>query len=106
MLEQYAKHVGGLLIGDFGYSSTFRANPLPNILERVPATLMLMLASIFVMTAVGLPAGIAAAAYQNRWPDYLISSVVVALLAVPNFWLGMILIAVCRCSWDGCRVSA
>lgn len=94
LLEQYVRHMGGLLKGDFGYSSTFRANPLPNILERVPATLALMAASIFVMTAVGLPAGIAAAAFQNRWPDYLISSFVVALLAVPNFWLGMILIAV------------
>ncbi|MDF2812688.1 MAG: hypothetical protein K0S56_3719 [Microvirga sp.] len=94
LLEQYLRHMGGLLTGDLGYSSTFRANPLPNILERVPATLALMFASIFVMTAVGLPAGIAAAAFQNRWPDYLISSVVVALLAVPNFWLGMILIAV------------
>jgi ABC-type dipeptide/oligopeptide/nickel transport system permease component len=94
LLEQYLRHMGGLLTGDLGYSSTFRTNPLPNILERVPATLALMFASIFVMTAVGLPAGITAAAFQNRWPDYLISSVVVALLAVPNFWLGMILIAV------------
>ena len=94
LLQQYVKHIGGLLTGDLGYSSTFRSNPLPNILDRVPATLALMFSSIFVMTAAGLPAGVAAAAYQNRWPDYLISGVVVALLAVPNFWLGMILIAV------------
>ncbi|WP_210485751.1 ABC transporter permease [Microvirga antarctica] len=94
LTEQYVKHIVGLLSGDFGYSSTFRTNPLPNIMERVPATLLLMLSSIVVMTAVGLPAGVASAAFQNRWPDYLISSVVVALLAVPNFWLGMILIAV------------
>jgi ABC-type dipeptide/oligopeptide/nickel transport system permease component len=93
VMEQYLGHIAGLATGDFGYSSTFRANPLPSILERVPATLLLMTSSILVMVIVGLPAGIAAAAFQNRWPDYLISGTVVALLAIPNFWLGMLLIA-------------
>ncbi len=94
LLEQYLHHVGGLLQGDMGYSSTFRSNPLPQIMERVPATLALMLSSIFVMVVVGLPAGVVSAAYQNRWPDFAISSGVVALLAIPNFWLGLVLIAV------------
>lgn len=91
--EQYLRHLAGLATGDLGYSSTFRANPLPRILERVPATLLLMASAILVMVVIGLPAGVAAAAWQNRWPDYLISSIVVALLAAPNFWIGMMLIA-------------
>ncbi|MBN9062839.1 MAG: hypothetical protein BGP06_18510 [Rhizobiales bacterium 65-9] len=93
LVEQYARHLAGLATGDLGYSSTFRANPLPRILERVPATLLLMASSILVMVLIGLPAGVAAAAWQNRWPDLAISSAVVALLAAPNFWLGMMLIA-------------
>ena len=99
LLEQYLSHVGGLLRGDLGYSSTFRANPLPQILERVPASLALMGAAILVMTIVGVPAGVAAAAWQNRWPDFLISGLVVGLLAVPNFWLGMMLIAFLSVQW-------
>jgi len=41
---------------------------------------------------IGLPAGVLAAVYQDRWPDYLLSFIVVGLLAVPNFWLGLMLI--------------
>ncbi|MCP8937580.1 ABC transporter permease [Alsobacter sp. SYSU M60028] len=94
LLIQYAGHIWGLLHLDLGYSSTFRGNPLPAILERIPATLLLMSSAIAVTVAIGIPAGLVAGANQNRWPDYAISGGVVALLAIPNFWLGMVLIAV------------
>lgn len=92
-LVQYGEHIEGLLHGDLGYSPTFRANPLPRILERVPATLLLTASAIGLTVAVGIPAGILAASFQQRWPDFVVSAGVVALLAVPNFWLGMMLIA-------------
>lgn len=94
LLAQYAAHMGRLVTGDLGYSSTFRGNPMPHILKRVPATLALMLASILLTILIGIPAGVAAAANQGRWQDIAISSAVIGLLAVPNFWLGMVLIAV------------
>src|SRR5690606_28944175 len=59
---------------------------------RLPLTLALAAAAIAVTVAIGIPAGILAAAYRNRLPDYLISLSVVGLLAIPNFWLGMLLI--------------
>ena len=93
LLVQYASHVAGLLHGDLGYSSTFRGNPLPHILERAPATLLLTVSAIALTVLVGIPGGILAASFQNRWPDLAVSGGVVALLAVPNFWLGMMLIA-------------
>lgn len=93
LATQYVTHVVGLVRGDFGYSTTFRENPLPAIAARIPATLTLMGSSILVMVLLGLPAGLMAAAFQNGWPDIAISAAVVTLLAVPNFWLGMILIA-------------
>lgn len=94
LLAQYAHQVVNLAHGDLGYSATFRGNPLPNILQRVPATLLLMAAAIALTILIGIPAGVAAAALHNRWPDLTISSAVVAFLAIPNFWLGMVLIAV------------
>jgi ABC-type dipeptide/oligopeptide/nickel transport system permease component len=94
LLKQYATHMGSLLTGDLGYSSTFRGNPLPYVLERVPATLALTAASILLTILIGIPAGVTAAANQGRWPDMVISSAVIGLLAIPNFWLGMVLIAV------------
>jgi len=93
VVVQYWRYVDGLLHGDLGYSTTFRTNPLPRILERVPATLLLTVAAIALTVAAGIPAGIFAAAFQHRWPDFAVSTGVVALLAVPNFWLGMMLIA-------------
>ena len=94
LAEQYATRLAGLARGDFGYSSTFRGNPLPHVLARLPATLVLMAAAIITTVLVGLPAGLVAAVERNRWPDYLLSFFVVGLLAIPNFWLGLVLIVV------------
>ena len=94
LVEQYATRLAGLARGDFGCSSTFRGNPLPHVLVRLPATLALMAAAILTTVLVGLPAGLVAAVEQNRWPDYLLSFFVVGLLAIPNFWLGLVLIVV------------
>lgn len=93
LAEQYLKHLAGLAVGDFGYSTTFRGNPLPHIVDRLPATVALTVSAIILTIVAGIPAGVIAAAFRNRWPDYLISFTVVGLLAVPNFWLGMLLIA-------------
>jgi ABC-type dipeptide/oligopeptide/nickel transport system permease component len=94
LAEQYVTRLAGLTRGDFGYSSTFRGNPLPHVLARLPATLVLMAAAMLTTVAVGLPAGVVAAVEQNRCPDYLLSALVVGLLAIPNFWLGLMLIVV------------
>jgi ABC-type dipeptide/oligopeptide/nickel transport system permease component len=91
---QYLHYLIGLLHGNLGYSSTFRGNPFWAIAERIPATLRLMTAAIMLTVAVGVPAGVIAGANQNRWPDHLISNLVVSLLAIPNFWLGMVLTTV------------
>ena len=92
LTEQYASRLAGLVHGDFGYSSTFRGNPLPHVLTRLPATLLLLATAITLTVLLGLPAGVLGAVRQNRWPDYLLSLVVVGLLAIPNFWLGLMLI--------------
>lgn len=99
LVEQYFRHLFGLVQGDLGYSTTFRGNPLPHILARLPATLELAAASIFLTVAIGMPAGIIAAAWHNRLPDLAISFAVIALLAIPNFWLGMVLIALLSVQW-------
>jgi ABC-type dipeptide/oligopeptide/nickel transport system permease component len=89
----------GLLRGDLGWSSTFRGNPLPFILERLPATLALMGSAILLTVIIGVPAGVVAAVHHDRWPDHLLTSLVVALLAIPNFWLGLVLVAVLAVQW-------
>jgi len=90
LLTQYLDHLFGLLRGDFGYSTLFRDNPLPHILERVPATLALTTGAILLTVVIGIPAGVLAAATRDRAPDMAISGCVIALLSIPNFWLGML----------------
>ena len=65
LAEQYATRLAGLARGDFGYSSTFRGNPLPHVLARLPATLLLMAAAILTTVLLGLPAGVVAAVAQT-----------------------------------------
>src|SRR5215212_6887243 len=64
LVEQFFGHIVGLLRGDFGYSSTFRGNPLWPVLERIPATLLLMGSAITVTILVGIPVGVIAGANQ------------------------------------------
>lgn len=92
VLVRYVRHIAGLLQGDFGTSSVFKADPLSYILARVPATLALTASAILLTIVIGIPAGILAALAHNRLPDLAISISVVALLAVPNFWLGLVLL--------------
>ncbi len=99
VIEQYVTHIAGLLRGDFGWSSTFRGNPVPFILDRLPATVILMLSAILVTVVIGVPAGVVAAVYHDRWPDHVLTGFVVALLAIPNFWLGLVLVALLAVQW-------
>src|SRR5215475_2162910 len=99
VIEQCVTHIAGLLHGHFGWSSTFRGNPVPYILDRLPATIILMLSAIGVTVLLGVPAGVVAAVWHDRWPDPLLTRPVVALLAVPNFWLGLMLVALLAVQW-------
>ncbi len=93
LLVQYFRHMTGLLQGDFGTSETFKSGPLPFILERIPATLALTASAIGLTILIGIPAGLISALFHTRVPDLAISISVVALLAVPNFWLGLLLLS-------------
>jgi len=99
LLTQYGKRMLGLVQGDLGYSSTFRSNPLPYILSRLPATLALTAAAMLVTVAIGIPAGVLAAMHQRSWIDHSLSLLVVGLLSIPNFWLGMMLVILLSVEW-------
>ncbi|ADI14074.1 ABC transporter permease [Truepera radiovictrix] len=93
--EQYARFLRDLLRGDFGTSIRYRGQAaLPVVLERLPATLELAAASILVAVLISLPLGILAATRRGRLPDYGATSFAVLGQAMPNFWLGIMLILV------------
>ena len=91
---QYRSYLANLLRGDLGTSITSRQPVAPQIAERFPNTLLLTVSAMIVALLIAIPAGIAAAAHRNRPADYLAMLFSVVGVAMPNFWLGLILIIV------------
>jgi peptide/nickel transport system permease protein len=91
---QYYKYLKNVLQGDFGRSVRTHEEVLPAILERIPASLTLAAASLFVALVIGVPTGILSAVKPYSRLDQ--GSMIGALLgvSVPNFWLALMLILV------------
>ncbi|MFR1831533.1 MAG: ABC transporter permease [Lachnospiraceae bacterium] len=78
--------------GDLGESWATNVDIMSSIAERLPRTLMLTIVTLFISFGLGIPLGIIAATHQNRWQDS--ASMLIALIgvAIPNFWLALLLI--------------
>lgn len=91
---QYIEWLGGVVSGDFGESLYSGAQVTDLILQRLPVTAWLTLFAILIAIVVGVPAGIHAAARRGSWIDRSLTVMVSAGIAVPSFWLGLMLILV------------
>ncbi len=89
---QYARWLGRLARGDLGHSFLYQTPTTATIAERLPNTFVLASAAIVLMIVVGVPLGVLAAAHPGRWLDRVTSAVSFTLLAMPAFWLGIMLI--------------
>lgn len=77
---------------DLGKSWLTNVDIVSSIWERLPRTLMLTVATLLISIGIGVPLGVIAATHQNKWQDSF--SMVLALIgvAVPNFWLALLLV--------------
>ncbi len=89
---QYIEWVGGVVHGDFGESLYSGAGVTDLIMQRLPVTAWLTLSAISIAIIVGVPAGIHAAARRGSWVDRALTVMVSAGVAIPSFWLGLMLI--------------
>ncbi|MBP2559288.1 peptide/nickel transport system permease protein [Neorhizobium galegae] len=92
MLVQYFFWLGNAVQGDLGHSLFSNESVLRLILSRLPHTILLVLYSLVLGAAIGVPLGILAATRQGTTLDKTITSVASLGVAVPNFWLGIILV--------------
>ncbi len=84
----------GILRGDFG-NSFFHKRPAMDVLvERLPATLELGLTSLLVGVVFGVSIGVAAAVYHGKSFDQVSRVGAVIVNALPNFWLGLLLLLI------------
>lgn len=90
--ERYALWLLAAVRGDFGTSVTYGVPAGRLILERLAVTMPLAGLAIALSLAVAVPLGMLAAARRGRWPDALVTSAAQASVALPNFWIGLLLI--------------
>lgn len=93
MHVQYVRWISGILLqGDFG-KSLWQSTPVAeDLIARLPITLELALLSFIVALIVALPIGIYSAIRQDTAGDYIGRSFSILMLAIPNFWLGTIVV--------------
>lgn len=85
---QYVAWLGGVFRGDFG-ESYFWKQPVGELIrEHAGVTIILALSSLMVTILIALPLGIGAALRPNSWVDRFALSTA----AIPNFWLGLMVI--------------
>lgn len=88
---QYFKWLGAALTGDFGYSFSDVRPVRDMIVERLPATMELMLTAFVFAALIAIPLGIFSAVRQYSLLDYLGTSLSFLGIAMPVFWFGLIL---------------
>lgn len=91
---QLGRYLWRLAQLDLGQSAIYGKPVLDVILERLPATLLLMLSSLGLAVAGGMALGVLAARRVDGWPDTVISLLGLLFYATPSFWLGLMGIVV------------
>ena len=89
--KQYFTYVGGLLRGDLGDSYSQRMPVADILLEKYPYTVRLALVGIVIEIVVGIGAGMISAIKRYSFWDVLVTLCTSILVAMPAFWLGMLL---------------
>lgn len=94
VLTRYTSWLGDAVTGDLG-TSWFNGEEVTTLLiRRAKVTFSIVLGSIFVALALGVSLGVAAALKAGRWQDRLVTVISSLGIAVPNFWVAIILAAI------------
>ncbi|MCK5515358.1 MAG: ABC transporter permease [Desulfobulbaceae bacterium] len=102
---QYFDWLFRIMRGDFGESYYWNKPVGELILSHAPVTLQLALMAIFVTVIISIPLATLAALKQNSLIDRFALSTAVSAQAIPNFWLGLIMIIMFSVTWQIFPVS-
>jgi peptide/nickel transport system permease protein len=92
-LTQYAEWLWKVVQGDLSRSLLTGEAVLVSIERCLPATLLIVVLAMVFSVLIGAPLGVLAASRQGSWIDSVVMSVGSLGVAIPNFWLAMLLIA-------------
>ena len=89
---QFGSWLWGVLRFDFGTSLWTGRPVIEELLVRLPLSLELAILATIVSVLLAIPFGMLAAVRQDSWVDYLIRVVSIGGLAIPSFWVGILII--------------
>jgi peptide/nickel transport system permease protein len=92
LVVQYVTFISDLLRGDFGKSFYYRSPVLELYLSRLPNSLLLASVAMIFSLVIGIPCGILAAVRVGGWWDRVGKIFALMGLAMPSFWVGLLLI--------------
>jgi peptide/nickel transport system permease protein len=90
--SQFLVFVQGIFTFDFGKSMWTGRDIIGEIGLRFELSLQVAIMATLVSIIIAIPLGTLSAVYQNTWIDYLVRTFSIAGIAIPSFWLGMIII--------------
>ncbi len=92
MVVRYGNWLRDALHGDFGESYQYEGVRVSELLaQRLPTTIILALLSLVIILVLSIPLGILSAKYSGKWLDTLINQLTQITMAIPAFFLGIIL---------------
>ncbi|TCL91231.1 peptide/nickel transport system permease protein [Rhizobium sp. PP-WC-2G-219] len=94
LVLRYLSWLGGVASGDLGNSYTYGVPVAGLIAERLAVTLPLAFIAILLSVAIAIPLGVASAARRNGAVDYAAGLLSQMFIAVPGFWVGLLLVMV------------
>lgn len=92
IIVQYAIWLGKIVQGDLGRSILTNKRVSEELSSRALVTVGLGIAGILLALVISVPAGIASAVYRGRLPDYIATIFSIGVIAIPNFWFGIMTI--------------
>lgn len=92
ILQRYGRWLSGAVRGDFGDSYQYDNTTVASLLsDRLPVTAMLSVMSFLLILVIAFPLGILSARFSGRGPDIGMNLVTQVIMAVPSFFLGILL---------------
>ena len=91
LIVQFFDWIGGFFIGDFGTSMWTDRPITEEIGPRAVLSLQVALMATIVSIIIAIPMGTISAIRQNTWIDYTVRCVSIAGIAMPSFWLGILI---------------
>jgi peptide/nickel transport system permease protein len=92
--QQYLRWLTNALSGDLGTSIATKQDVGTMIKERLPVTASIGVLSAIISLSIAIPAGVVASLRRNSWVDIVATVFSLCFVAMPGFWLGMLLILV------------